>query len=414
MNIKVTSLKNISKNQAFFLLIGFLFFSIIAKASVNHPKLNKLDGYQEVTDEYLIEARVIDEGLNHPWALVWLDETSLLVSERPGTLLLYQFNQDGSFEKQQISGLPEIISYGQGGLLDLETHPNYLISGWIYATYSAPNPNNNLESATTLARFRVIEGQVASFEVLCQTQPFLISTRHYGSRIAFDNQNKVIFTSGDRGLRHTAQDIEKHTGKLIRLNADGSVPEDNPFVQSADIGSLNPTNESRFIYSYGHRNPQGIAILGSKVFINEHGPKGGDEFNLVESKKNYGWPKISYGREYLSGLPVGQFSAPGMEQPLFYWDPSIAPSGLVVYNESVFEKWQGDFLMGSLVFGELVRLVVNEKDEVQHEEKILNGKFGRIRDVGIGGDGYVYFVTDSASGMLVQLKPVLKENQAGQ
>lgn len=389
------------------LLFIFLSFNVFAAKFVKLD--NKLDGYQEKLKDYVIETKIIDTGLNHPWSIIWTDNRTLLMTEKRGKLFKYGFDDEGGFEKTEITGLPEFFTYGQGGLLDIKTHPNYLINGWIYITYSAVNPKNNLQSTLTLARFRLINDAISNFEVLFQARPYIQSTRHYGSRISFDRENRVYFSSGDRGYRDNAQKTKNHIGKIIRLNADGTVPNENPFLvktEGEQASEINKENEAKFIYSFGHRNPQGLVFYKGKLYVHEHGPKGGDEFNVVEAGKNYGWPTISYGKEYLTGLPVGESFKAGMEQPILYWDPSIAPSGLTVYQGNAFQKWEGQFFLGSLVFGQIIRLQLNSENQVVDKENILDGRFGRIRDITVREDGSLYFITDQSNGFLVQIKPV--------
>ena len=259
--------------------------------------------------------------------------------------------------------------------MDLKKHPHYHSNGWIYLTYSAQSEDG---ATTVLARFKLIKQEITDWQVLFTAKPWGDNSRHFGSRIAFDNENYVYITIGDRGERDLAQSLQHHHGSIIRLHSDGKVPKDNPF------------SEIPAVYSYGHRNPQGLWFDKQKnrLWSHEHGPRGGDELNVISKGKNYGWPIISYGNEYWSNLPVSDKThQAGMQQPAHYWTPSIAPSGLIRYAGDEFAKWNGSFLLGSLKFGQLVRIEVALRAghtfafKVTQEERLLDGKLGRIRAV---------------------------------
>ena len=335
--------------------------------------------------------RVVD-GLAHPWGVAWLPDGRMLITERPGRLVLV----DGD-SLTPVEGLPPIAARGQGGLMDVALAPNYADSGWIYFTYSAGDDAGDM--GTTLARARLSDGSLADLETLYQQTPFVEGGRHSGSRIVFPGDGTVLFGIGDRGQRDPAQDTTNSIGSILRLNLDGSVPDDNPFVGRDDVRPE--------IYSYGHRNPQGMALHPETgvLWEHEHGPRGGDELNKIEAGANYGWPDITYGREYRDNSPIGGTEAPGMKQPVTYWIPSIAPSGMAFYTGDRFPEWQNDIFIGALA-QQHVRRVVLDGDEVTHQEELLRNELGRIRDVRTGPDGFLYVLTDAEEGALYRLEPV--------
>ena len=333
------------------------------------------------------------EGLKHPWAMAFLPDNRILISERPGRLRLVE---KGRLLAQAISGLPEIAAEGQGGLLDVALHPDYQNNGWIYFSYSADDVDG---IGTEVARARLEGMKLTNMEIIFRVEKKSEGGRHFGSRLVFDRDNYLYISVGERGDRPRAQDVNDHAGSIIRLHDDGRVPKDNPFV-----GQRNAKPE---IYSYGHRNPQGMTLQPKTgaVWTHEHGPQGGDEINIIQSGKNYGWPVITYGVNYGWGTKIGEGTKKlGMEQPLYYWDPSIAPSGMTFYEGDKFPQWQGNLFVGSLKFQLLVRLELQE-NKVIKEERLLAGEYGRIRDVRNGLDGYLYLLTDKEDGELLRLEP---------
>jgi len=334
--------------------------------------------------------RVLDD-LQHPWGMAWLPDGRMLITERPGRLNLV----DGE-TVQSVSGLPEIRARGQGGLMDVAPHPDYENTGWIYFTYTAPGEDGN---GTVLARARLDGSALVDRETLYEQAPFIDSGRHFGSRIVFAGDGTLFFGIGDRGQRDPALNTSNSIGNIFRLNLDGSIPEDNPFVNAPDTLPE--------IYSYGHRNPQGMVLHPEtgQLWEHEHGPHGGDELNLIEAGSNYGWPAITYGDEYLDQSPIGGTEAPGMEQPITYWDPSIAPSGMAFYTGDLFPAWENQMFLGALAH-QHIRRVVLEGNEVVHQEELLRNEIGRIRDVRVGPDGYLYALTDASGGGLYRLEPV--------
>ncbi|MCG5548550.1 PQQ-dependent sugar dehydrogenase [Halorhodospira halochloris] len=356
------------------------------------------------------------EGLEHGWAVDWLPDGSKLISERPGNLYLI----DGE-TVYELSNLPEIETDAsqrtapeggaQGGLLDVAVHPDYEDNGWIYFTYSSPGDTDTVftddpyGTGTALARARICtdEERLTDRETLYAQVPRYESGRHYGSRIVFLGDGTLLFSIGDRGLRHPSQDLSDPGGSMIRLTDDGDVPEDNPFLER-ELGQALPE-----IYSFGHRNNQGMAKhpQSGRVWTTEHGPSGGDLLHVLEAGANYGWPQVSFGTEYSTGEKIGiGKSAPGVNEPIMYWEDSFAPSGLTFYHQGHVDQWEGDLFAGSLVRSELWRLRVDKQtEEVIHDEIVLSGEVGRIRDVAQGPDGYLYVITDEGDSGLYRLEP---------
>ncbi|NNK40026.1 MAG: PQQ-dependent sugar dehydrogenase, partial [Winogradskyella sp.] len=281
-----------------------------------------------------------------------------------------------------IEGLPEIYVRGQGGLMDVVLHPNYKENGWLYISYSSSDENGS-GGNTTIMRAKLKNNQLVEKQVLYKANPNSTRGQHFGSRIVFDRDGYLYFTIGDRGDRDVnPQDITRDCGKVYRLNDDGTIPNDNPFV---DV-----VNAKKAIFSYGHRNPQGMTLhpKTGEIWTHEHGPKGGDEINIINMGKNYGWPVISYGVNYSGTKFTDITHKEGMEQPLHYWDPSIAPSGMAFINSNKYGDWNGNLLVGSLKFQYLDRCVIKDKKVVK-EERLLDG-VGRVRSVEQGPDGYIY------------------------
>ncbi|WP_418639232.1 PQQ-dependent sugar dehydrogenase [Winogradskyella sp.] len=320
---------------------------------------------------------VVVSDLNNPWGFTFLPDNSILITEKSGELIHFK---DG--KKTAISGLPEIYVRGQGGLLDIILHPDYATNGWIYFSYASPKGEGS-GGNTSIARAKLKNNSLTDLQVLYKAQPNTTKGQHFGSRLVFDKKGYLFFSIGDRGNRdENPQDITKDCGKIYRLNADGTIPEDNPFV--------NNNNAKKAIYSYGHRNPQGMTLhpKTGDMWTHEHGPRGGDEINIITSGKNYGWPIISYGINY-SGTKFTEISKKeGMEQPLHYWDPSIAPSGMAFIDSNKYGDWNGNLLIGSLKFQYLDMCTLKDNTIVK-EERLLDG-LGRIRSIKQGPDGYIY------------------------
>ncbi|WP_035483296.1 PQQ-dependent sugar dehydrogenase [Gaetbulibacter saemankumensis] len=315
--------------------------------------------------------------LNNPWGMAFLPDGSLLITEKSGKLIHFKNNT-----KINISELPDIYVRGQGGLMDIKLHPDYANNGWIYYSYASPEGDGD-GGNTAVMRAKLNNSVLTNKELLYKATPNTTKGQHFGSRLEFDNQGYLYFSIGDRGQRDVnPQDITRDGGKIYRLNADGSIPIDNPFVNSE--------NAKTAIYSYGHRNPQGMTKHPEtgEIWTHEHGPKGGDEINIIIKGKNYGWPIISYGINYSGTTFTDLTQKEGMEQPLFYWVPSIAPCGMTFVNSDQYPDWNGNLLVGSLKFQYLERLVL-ENNKVVKREKLFEN-LGRVRNVIQGPDGFIY------------------------
>ncbi len=346
------------------------------------------------TELHRIDYQVLTEGLNHPWSLAFLPDGRMLVTERVGRLRIV--HPDGRLDPRPVAGLPPVHQYGQGGLLDVALHPDFAHNRRVYFSFAEKGPGGY---GTAVAFGRLEGHRLRDVQVIFRQLPKTAKTYHFGSRLVFDREGHLFVTLGDRGDRMSAQDLGRHAGSLIRILPDGRGPPDNPFV-----GRPGAQPE---IWSYGHRNMQGVALhpVTGKVWTHEHGPQGGDELNIPQAGRNYGWPIITYGREYVTGLPIGEGThKAGMEQPIHYWVPSIAPSGMAFYTGDRFPRWRGDLFIGSLKFRLLVRLRL-DGERVVHEERMLADELGRIRDVRQGPDGLIYLLTDATDGKLVRLRP---------
>ena len=339
-----------------------------------------------------IRVVTVASGLEHPWGLAFLPDGRMLVTERPGRLRIV--TPDGQLSAP-LAGVPEVWARGQGGLLDVVVAPDFATTRTIYLSYSEPGDGG---AGTAVARARLGDGGLEEVRVVFRQAPKKTTGQHFGSRIVFARDGNVFITTGDRGGRDDAQDLGRHIGKVIRIRPDGSVPPDNPFV-----GRDGARPE---IWSYGHRNLQGAALhpQTGRLWTVEHGAQGGDEVNSPQGGRNYGWPVITYGRDY-SGASIGEGTAKaGMEQPVHYWDPSIAPSGMAFYTGDKFPAWRGSLFVGSLKFALVARLEL-DGERVKSEERLLEGFGDRVRDVRQGPDGYLYLITDMDNGRIVRIEP---------
>lgn len=339
---------------------------------------------------YNHDHEVVISGLNIPWGFVFLPDGSMLINEKEGKMIHFE-----SGNKTEVQGLPEVYNRGQGGLMDIALHPNYNENGWIYFTYASSEGEDN-GGNTALIRAKLENNSLTNKELLYKATPNTTKGQHFGSRIVFDNDGYLYFTIGDRGNRdENPQDITRDGGKVYRLNDDGSIPADNPFV--------NELNAKKAIYSYGHRNPQGMVLHPEtgQIWTHEHGPKGGDEINIIKKGSNYGWPIISYGINYVGTKFTDITEKDGMEQPVHYWDPSIAPSGMAFIDSDIYPDWKGDLLVGSLKFQYMNKVVLKD-GKVVKEERFLNG-LGRIRTINQGPDGYIYIGIENIG--IVKLLP---------
>jgi glucose/arabinose dehydrogenase len=352
----------------------------------------------EVHSKTQLDVTEIASGFNKPWAIAFLPDGRFLVTEKP-TGKLFIVTRDGK-KSAPVVGLPKVDGRNQGGLLDVEIAPDFATTRRIYWTYYEPREGGN---GLAVARAKLVDGtppRIEGLQIIFRMQPTLESTAHAGGRLVFTPDGKLFVTLGERSIlqgRVQAQKLDSHLGKVVRINPDGSVPPDNPFVKA-----LGARPE---IWSIGHRNILSAALDDKgRLWIVEMGPQGGDELNLVERGKDYGWPTIGYGEEY-SGRPIHKTTqAEGMEQPVYYWDPVIAPSGLTIYSGSLFQEWRGNFLIGGLASQALIRLVMSN-DRVVGEERLLRNLNSRIRDVVQGPDGAIYLVTDESNGKLLKLTP---------
>jgi glucose/arabinose dehydrogenase len=333
-------------------------------------------------------------GLKMPWAVAFLPDGNMLVTERLSGQL--RIVKDGVLESQPVKGVPKVVGKGQGGLLDVVLHPDYKKNGWIYISYSAPAEDGGAGANTALLRGKLKDGELVEQQLLFKAKPNPTGGNHFAGRIAFDKKGYVFLTVGERGQKEKAQDLGTHQGKVIRLHDDGRVPKDNPFVGKS--GALPE------IYSYGHRNMQGLAIHPSTgaIWEHEHGPQGGDEVNIVEKGKNYGWPLITFGIDYDNSVISEDTARAGMEQPVIYWKPSIAPCGMTFVTSDKFKDWKGDLLVGSLKFHYLKHCVV-KGNKIVRQETIFE-KIGRVRDVRQGPDGNIYVVLEN-TGKIVRISP---------
>ena len=347
-----------------------------------------------------LKVEEIAKGLANPWGLQFLPDGRMLVSERPGRLLI--ISTDGK-ASPTVEGLPNVVNKGQGGLLDILLAPNFATSGLLYFSYA--EPRGGFSNGTSVVRAKLIlegeSGRIEDGEVIFRQEPPARSFYHFGSRLVWDKSGALFVTTGERAdLSEGAQDLGTHLGKVIRILPDGSAAGDNPYVTRDDVRPE--------VWSYGHRNVQGAAIdpATGQLWTTEHGPMGGDELNHPEAGKNYGWPVITYGIDY-DGKPVGEgiTKKEGLEQPAYYWKPSIGTSGLAFYTGDLFKGWKGNLLAGGLAGMRLERLVL-EGGQVTAVEHLLTGRHERIRDVRVGPDGAVYVLTDDdKDGKVLRLRP---------
>ena len=356
------------------LLVFALFFLTSCKEKPSEKTTTDVD--KNKSFNFTVETVV--DSLDVPWSMTFLPDNSMLITEQRGDLIHFK---NGT--KTLVEDVPEVYFNGQGGLLDVELHPDYAQNGWIYFSYSSNLENDGKGGNTTIMRAKLSDNRLVNKEVLYKATPNTERGAHFGSRLEFDRDGYLYFSIGDRGNRDVnPQDITKDGGKIYRINADGSIPEDNPF--------FNTDGAKKAIYSYGHRNPQGMVIHPEtgKIWTHEHGPQGGDEINIVKAGKNYGWPKATYGINYDNTIITDDTSLPGVEEPLHYWVPSIAPSGMDFVTSDKYPEWKGNILVGSLKFQYLNRCVL-ENNKVVKEEKLLEG-LGRVRCVREAPDGYIY------------------------
>ena len=343
------------------------------------------------SDAGRLKVEPVATDLDHPWAVAFLPGGAKLVTELGGRLWLYH----GDGTRMRVRGLPPIEQIGQGGLMDVVAARDFAKTREIFLTYTAPDGG---ATRTTLARARLAEGEpkLEDLHVLFEQEPAIASSRHFGSRVVEAPDGALWLTIGDRGQRPMAQALDTTIGKVVRVNRDGSIPADNPFAE----GGGHPA-----IWSWGHRNAQGAALSPEgDLYTVSHGARGGDEINRPERGRDYGWPEVSYGTHY-SGRTFPASERPGTEQPLHYWVPSIAPSGMMIYSGRLWPEWEGDIFVGALKYRLIARLE-REGDAVREAERLFAGRFGRIRDLAEGPDGAIWFLTDEDRGALYRVTPV--------
>ncbi|MEX0959379.1 MAG: PQQ-dependent sugar dehydrogenase [Burkholderiales bacterium] len=373
-----------------FVSAALLIATLASPFSVSHAAERMFD-----SEEHAFRLVTLVEGLQNPWSMAFLPDGRMLVTERPGRLRIV--SGDFKLDPNPVEGLPRITATGQGGLFDVVLHPDYKDNRWVYLAYNGPGDGG---WGTELMRARLDGHRLVDAEVLFRMEPKTRAGQHFGGRIVFDGEGHVFLTLGDRGDMPRAQRMNDHAGSVIRLHEDGRLPDDNPFV-----GRSGARPEK---FTLGNRNMQGAALhpRTGELWTHEHGPQGGDEINIMRAGRNYGWPVITYGVNYGSGTKIGEGTRKqGMEQPLHYWVPSIAPSGMAFYQGDKFPKWRGNLLVGALSH-QLVMRVVLEGEKVIKEEPLIRRAIGRIRDVRVGPDGYVYVATDSGNGIIARLEPV--------
>ena len=358
-----------------FLIMPFLFAN----------DLQNWDDAIEKTQKETFRVETFAEGFDTPWGMAFLPNKDLIVSDRNGNLWRIKYK---SKIKTKISGVPKVRYKGQGGLLDIEAHPDFINNNFLYISFSDYLESNKNKSFTSIYRYQLQNDNLIDKKIIFKTNNkfYSRSNIHYGIRMVFDKQGFIYFSIGDRGNRNQAQSLNYPNGKIHRLNDDGSIPMDNPFI--------NVKNAIKSIWTYGNRNPQGLAIhpISEIIFESEHGPRGGDELNILFSGNNYGWPEITYGKNY-SGTTITKFThKEGMEQPVIHWTPSIAVCGIDFYDGNIFKNWKNNLLVTSLKFENLYRLTIDQNKVIDQE--IIYSAGSRIRDVETGPDGYIYLALE--------------------
>jgi glucose/arabinose dehydrogenase len=351
------------------ILLLFFFISCTAQEKANDIPI------QEEVKNYTFET--VASGIQTPWGMAWLPDGTMLVTEKSG--VLYRI-KDGT--KTEIKNVPAVYNRGQGGLLDIVLHPDYAKNGWIYMTYASTDGEGE-GGNTKIIRAKLQDGGLTQIESLYKAGPNTTKGQHFGSRIVFDKEGFLYFSAGERGNHFVnPQDITRDNGKIYRLNDDGTIPKDNPFVGQE--------NAKEAIYTYGNRNPQGLALnpFTGDIWEHEHGPKGGDEINIIKKAANYGWPVVTYGIDYDDTSISKIQQKPGIEDPIYYWLPSIAPSGMAFVTSDRYPDWKGHLLVGSLKF-QYLELVKLKGNEIIGRQKI-GTDIGRLRNVAQGPDGYIY------------------------
>ena len=354
------------------------------------------DDYVEKTEKETFRIETFVDGFDIPWGMAFLPNKDLIVSDRNGSLWLVNYK---SKTRTQIIGVPEVRYKGQGGLLDVQVHPDFINNNFIYIGFTSYLIRKKNKTFTSIIRARLENNNLIDQKIIYKADDIFYSSSsiHYGTRIVFDKVGYLYFSIGDRGKRDQAQLLNYPNGKIHRLHDDGSIPKNNPFIQEK--------NAIKSIWTYGNRNPQGLAIhpVSAIIFETEHGPRGGDELNILSSGKNYGWPEITYGKNY-SGTTITKYThKEGMEQPVIHWTPSIAVCGIDFYDGEVFKNWKNDLLVSSLKFENLYRLEI--KDNKVTKQEIVYRAGSRIRDVETGPEGFIYLALEDP-GRIVRFIPI--------
>ena len=354
------------------------------------------DDYVGKTKKETFRIETFVDGFDIPWGMAFLPNRDLIVSDRNGSLWLVNYK---SKTRTQIIGVPEVRYKGQGGLLDVQVHPDFINNNFIYIGFTSYLKSKKNRTFTSIVRFNLVNNNLIDQKIIYKADDIFYSSSsiHYGTRIVFDKVGYLYFSIGDRGKRDQAQLLNYPNGKIHRLHDDGSIPKNNPFIQEK--------NAIKSIWTYGNRNPQGLAIhpVSAIIFETEHGPRGGDELNILSSGKNYGWPEITYGKNY-SGTTITKYThKEGMEQPVIHWTPSIAVCGIDFYDGEVFKNWKNDLLVSSLKFENLYRLEI--KDNKVTEQEIVYRAGSRIRDVETGPEGFIYLALEDP-GRIVRFIPI--------
>lgn len=377
------------KKPAFY---SFAFFLAAFALTSGKPSLQPSPAtVQEASaDSSAVTVEKLYEGFKNPWGMVWLPDGRLLVTERSGEILVFK---DNKFTGQKLTGVPKVFAEGQGGLLDIKLHPDYNKNNWIYISYAKPVEGG---ATTAITRFKLKGNQVVEQKDIFLAKPFLKANYHFGSRIVFDKDNVLFFSVGERGTQPKVLELDNDHGKIHRIFDDGRIPQDNPYVGRKDA---NPS-----IWTYGHRNPQGMTYdaANNRLWAVEHGPKGGDELNLIEKGKNYGWPKVSHGINYDGTSLTEHKNFPNIENPIRIWVPSIAPCGMALVTSDRYPDWKGSLLVAALAHRHIARVELSGTT-YKNEEKLADG-IGRVRYVAEGPDGYIYAVTEGP-GLLIRLNP---------
>ncbi len=369
------------------------FIGMLSWIACESPKQEKapVDPYAVTTEKLTIKVDTLYEGFEHPWGMTWLSDGRMLVTERKGEILIFK---DDQYTGEKLAGVPAVHEVNQAGLLDIQTHPDHAANGWIYFSYAKPVDGGG---ATAIMRAKVEGNSLTEKEDLIVTTPAVEGGRHFGSRIIFDKDNYLYFSNGERGSNpENAQSLKNSHGKIHRIHDDGRIPSDNPFVNEPDAIPS--------IWTYGNRNPQGLVYdrANDRIYGIEHGPKGGDEINLIKKGNNYGWPEITYGIDYDDSIITEDTVKTGMEQPIHFWRPSIAPCGSTLVTSDRYPSWKGNLLVGALAKQHIARVTL-DGSSYAGEEKLLQD-IGRVRHVAQSPDGYIYAITEG-TGFLIKLIP---------